>query len=130
MASTAPTFASTASRATRLLWISDSTAMRTGTNLSVRPSPRPTAARGRVTRVGRRRVAAGRDDRETVRVETRCRHRPKLDRPAAERGERPFRSRDLVGDVAALPGDQAPPGREQRNRQLDQLGERRDGAGG
>src|SRR6476646_6903308 len=105
MASTAPIFASTASRATRLLWMSDSTAMRTGTNLSVRPSPRPTAARASVPRIDGRHVAARRDDHEAMPIETGRGHRADVDRPAAERGQRPFRGGHLVRDVAPLPGD-------------------------
>src|SRR6476619_1672997 len=108
MASTVPILARTVSRATRLLWMSDRTAIRTGSNLAVRRSPWPTLARRGVPRVGRRDASpAGRDD-QPITVEPGHVHLPDGHRAAAERGDRPFRGDQLGRQVAALPGDQDP----------------------
>jgi hypothetical protein len=51
-----------------------------------------------------------------------------LDRPAAKGHERASRVRHLLVEVAALPGDETPAHEEQRKRELDEVGERTDGA--
>ena len=125
-----PTWASTASRATRLLWMSERTAIRTRTESSSAPLTTAVAsARAGIARVARpgRGRAPWRRPADARRAR---RRRPSLDleRAAAERGDRPVRGGQLGREVAALPGDEAAARCEQREGQLDELGQGRDGA--
>ena len=67
---------------------------------------------------------------EPVVVEARDGHLVDLDRPATEGGDRPLPGGQLAGQLAAFPGDEDAAGGEQRKRELDELGEGGDGAGG
>src|SRR5467141_3973514 len=105
MASTAPIAPRTASSATRLLWMSETTAIRTRSNLAARQSPRPSLARrGIAWVVGPDPAARGRDH-EAMAIEPRDVHGPDRHRPAAEPLDRPFRGGQFRGQVAPLPGD-------------------------
>src|SRR6188472_2432842 len=123
MASTAPTFARTASRASRLLWISESTTIRTPSNLAACRSPWPPLARAGVARVAGRDTAARGGDDQSVALKAVDRDGTDVQRPAAERIDRPFRYDQFGVDVAALPGDQGAARFEQRECELDELGE-------
>ncbi|HEX5823396.1 MAG TPA: hypothetical protein VFY18_02960 [Candidatus Limnocylindrales bacterium] len=63
-------------------------------------------------------------------VETGDRDRPEVDRTAAEGIDRPVPGGQLLVEIAALPGDEQAARRQQRERQLDELPEWRDGARG
>src|SRR6188768_283181 len=119
MASRAPTFARTASRASRLLWMSESTTIRTPSNLAACRSPWPPLARARVAWVSGRNAAARGDDDQSVAVEAVDGDGTDIERPAAERIDRPFRGGELPIDVAALPGDERAARFEQREGELD-----------
>src|SRR5918995_3786718 len=130
MASTAPTLARIASRASRLLWMSETTAIRTRSNLAACRSPWPPLARPGVAWVDGWHAPARRRHDEPMAIESIDCDRADLERSTAERVDRAS-GRDQLGvDVAAFPGDQRAPGLEQRKRQFDELGEACDGAGG
>ena len=112
--------------------MSERTAMRTLPNLAVRRSPWPSLARPGIARErGRRRPTRGGDD-EPVVVEARARP------PSWTSTDPPPRASiarlpggQLAGRASPrFPGDEDPAGREQRKRELDELGERGHRAGG
>src|SRR6476620_7648448 len=104
VASTDPAAARTASRATRLLWTSEMTAIRTRTNLAVTRSPRPALAHCGISWIGVRGATSRGHDHQPMLQQAGHIHPQVLDRAAIERGERPFRGRDLDREIAALPG--------------------------
>src|SRR6476646_1822182 len=118
MASTSPILASTASSAVRLLWMSDSTAMRTETNLAAHRSPRPASAHARIARIRRWDAPARGGDHQPMPLEAGHVDRHDDHRTAAERVDRPFRGGQLGPDVTPFPGDQAAARSEQREREL------------
>jgi hypothetical protein len=95
-----------------------------------RPSPRPPTSHCRIARELDRRPSQLRHDDETVVVEPSDSGVAELDRPAAKGHERASRVHHLLIEVAALPGDETPAHEEQRKRELDEVGERTDGARG
>src|SRR4029078_10312306 len=96
----------TASRASRLLWMSESTTIRTPSNLAACRSPWPPLARAGVARGPGRHAGARGDDAQPVAVEAIDGDGTDLERPTAERVDRPLRGGNLAVDAAALPGDE------------------------
>src|SRR5258705_5881390 len=113
MASTAPVFARTASSASRLLWMSETTTIRTPSNLAACRSPWPSLARPGVAWIAGRDPAARGGHDQPVPVEPVDRDRMDLERSSAERIDRPFRGGQLAVEVAAFPGDERAVGCEQ-----------------
>ena len=100
-------------------------------NLAVRRSPRPSLARRRIARVRGRDAAASRGDRPARGRRARAR-RPRWTSSVPPPSAAIARSAAASSgaEVAALPGDEAAARCEQRERELDEVGQGRDGAGG
>src|SRR6478609_2526234 len=103
--------------------MSESTTIRTPSNLAACRSPWPPLARARVAWVPGWDAAARGCDDQPVAVEAVDRDGMDIERPASERIDRPFRGDELGIDVAALPGDERAARFEQREYELHELGE-------
>src|SRR5262245_27689102 len=129
MASTEPRWASTASRATRLLWMSERTAIRIRAKGSSRSgSPRAPSPQRGIAREAVRRGAILADENEAVAGQRRRLDGSRFQRSAAERRRGSPGRGQLGRDLATLPGDEHAARLEQRERQLDEVRERPNGA--
>src|SRR4051812_12652718 len=101
--------------------MSETTAIRTPSNLAACRSQWPPLPRGRVARVPRGDSSPGRRDDEPMALEPWGIDRTDLDRPATERLDGPFCGTELGLEFAALPGEQDASACEQREAKLDEL---------
>src|SRR6202795_2439772 len=126
IASTEPAWARTASRASRLLWTSEMTAIRIRPNLAAGRSPGPTFAQARISWVRGRDAATGLGDHQAMTIESWNVDRMNLQVTAAQGRHRAFGGCQLGRQVASLPGNEQPARLQQRKGQLDELGEAAD----
>src|SRR5258708_14440077 len=126
IASTAPAWARTASRASRLLWTSEMTAIRIPANLAAGRSPGPALACARIPGKGVGHPALGGRDDQLMAFE--AGHTYGMDRqaPAAQGRHGTLGRRKLHCQVATFPGHENAARRKQREGKLDELREARD----